>query len=371
VRTGGVSIGTFVFEFNKSLNQIYYQVGTVMKKMRCCFGTLLVCLTPLMTGLEACIATEPAPRIQYRQDAGGVHVEGFTGRNPVLYDNDWWNDTTDGFYLWAKASQGKADLRGNVVSRDMYDWRKGYSFTMKQGMESASKAVQMARQSGLAKVPDPVAGCDKVFEKPASERIEDTKIIESPGSRLIVKEALLATPDNPLVVFVGGPINTVANAVLMEPKVAERMIVCMTDLQGYNGMDQWANYIVAKRCRLLNYGAKVWWPQRSLPPVMPLDRFAAIPQNDMTREMHRIAKHFWDRSTKKDQPIRDDGFGDGAPIFLYFTAATWTRVQPRRVTGMFQVQDVPVGEPFDLIDGRDCDYALMTEDFFRTFTQKP
>lgn len=94
------------------------------------------------------------------------------------------------------------------------------------------------------------------------------------------------------------------------------MIVFMTDLRGYNGMDPWANSIVATRCKLVNYGAHIWWPQRPEPPVMPLERFADLPQNEMIADISRMAKWFWDRSTRQGKPDRDDGFADGADLLV-------------------------------------------------------
>ncbi|HON90994.1 MAG TPA: DUF4038 domain-containing protein [Sedimentisphaerales bacterium] len=296
--------------------------------------------------------------------ADGVTIEGLGTDNPLIYDNDWWFDTPDKDYLWAKASLGQANLRGNIVTRDLWDWQKGYLYKLQQGMDDAGKSVGIARRSGLKGIPDPVPGCDRAFERPASGYIRDTKIVPSEGSELIVAEARKATPDKPLVVFVGGPLNTVANAYLMDPSIADRMVVFMTDLCGYNGKDPWANYIVATRCKLVNYGAHIWWPQRPEPPVMPLERFAELPQNEMTADLYRMAKWFWDRSTKKDKPDRDDGFADGAPIFYFFNHKVWLDVQPQRVVGVFNVQDTS-GMPYDLLDVRELDYKQMTEDFFR------
>jgi hypothetical protein len=179
----------------------------------------------------------------------------------MIYDNDWWSDTPDKNYLWAKASLGQANLRANIVTRDMWDWQKGYLYKLQQGMEDARKSIAMARRSGLKGIPDPVGGCDRVFSRPGSGRIEDTVIVRSDGSDLIVAEARKAGPEKPLLIFVGGPLNTVANAYLTDPSIADSMVIFMTDLQGYNGKDQWANYVVASRCKLVNYGAHVWWPQ--------------------------------------------------------------------------------------------------------------
>jgi hypothetical protein len=296
---------------------------------------------------------------------GSFGLRGVDGDNPVVYDNDWWFDTPDKNYLWARASLGQANLRGNIVTRDLWDWKKGYHYTLQQGMEDAEKSIAIARRSGLRNIPDPVPGCDRAFEKPATGLTKDTEVIPSAGSELIVAEARRATRDKPLLVFVGGPLNTVANAYLSDPSIAERMVVFMTDLRGYNGQDPWANYIVAKHCRLVNYGAHVWWPQRPEPPVMPLERFTDLPQNEMTQDVQRIAKWFWQRSTRAEKPDRDDGFADGAPIFYFFNHKTWLSVQPQEVTGVFDVRDTD-RPSFDLLDARRLDYRLMTEDFFRT-----
>jgi len=59
----------------------------------------------------------------------------------------------------------------------------------------------------------------------------------------------------------------------------------------------------------------------------------------------------------------DDGLADGAPIFLVFEPQTWLKVQPQKVTGIFNVQDVSSGD-FDLLDARACDYHVMREAFF-------
>ncbi len=325
-------------------------------------------LLPLVFVIVAMLSCPDSARgrgVEFRTTREGLIIEGVSSSCPMIYENDWWFDTPDKNYLWAKATLGQADLRGNIVTRDMWDWQKGYLYKLEQGMKDARKSIAIARRSGLKNIPDPVPGADRVFKRPKSGKIEDTAIIENAGSRLIVAEAKKATPQKPLLVLVGGPLNTVANAYLMDPSIADRMIVFMTDLRGYNGKDPWANYIVATRCKLVNYGAHIWWPQRPQPPVMPLERFKELPQNEMTTDIHRIARWFWDRSTKKENPARDDGFADGAPIFLVFNPRTWKAVQPQKVTGVFNVRDVS-GESFDLLDARELDYKRMTEDFFST-----
>lgn len=318
----------------------------------------------LTTAFIMTIFSAQAAPMVYETTPQGLQIEGVNSTCPMIYDNDWWFDTPDKNYLWAKATQGQADLRGNIVTRDLWNWENGYQFTLKEGLEDAEKSIAIARRSGLKNIPDPIAGSEWAFARPASGKIEDTKIVPSAGSDLIVKEARQATPQKPLLLFVGGPLNTVANAVLIDPSIADKMVVLMTDLRGYNGKDAWANYIAASRCRLINYGAHIWWPQRPQPPVMPLERFKKLPENEMTDDILRIAKWFWERSSKA-KPDRDDGFADGAPIFLIFNPQTWKRVQKQRINGVFGVRDVE-NEPFDLLDAREVDYQLMSDEFFKT-----
>ncbi len=304
-----------------------------------------------------------AASLRYTEGPNGVVIEHVNPRCPMIYDNDWWSDTTGKYYLWAKASLGQADLRGNIVTRDMWGWKQGYYYTLRQGMDEAVKSIEIARGSKLKSIPDPVAGCNRAFTRPRSGKIEDTSIVRSAGSDLIVAEAQKAGIDKPLLLFVGGPLNTVANAYLTDPSIAKKIVVFATDLEGYNGQDPWANFIVARRCKLVNYGAQVWWPQRPNPPVIPLDRFDGLPKNEMTLDVRRIAQLFWDRSTRSDNPERDNGFGDGAAIFLVFEPKTWQGVQRQKVEEIFKVKDVD-GRSFDVLDARKLNYELMTEAFF-------
>ena len=126
-------------------------------------------------------------------------------------------------------------------------------------------------------IPDAVPGCDKAFERPA----------EHGRQRLF-----------------DGPFDCGSD---------DRLHDGPSRLQRH---DPWANSIVATRCKLVNYGAHIWWPQRPEPPVMPLERFAELPQNEMTADVRRMAKWFWDRSTRQGKPDRDDGFADGADLLV-------------------------------------------------------
>ncbi len=172
---------------------------------------------------------------------------------PIVYDNDWLKDTNDDEFLLAKAQLGLADLRGFILSKD--EWDHGRQFRVEEGRKDFKHDLSIARRAGFRKVPQLTLGVDRLLDRPASGRVEDGRPVASAGTELIVREARKATREKPLIVVVGGPLVTVASAYLTDPSIGERMVVMMTDIDGYNGTDPWANYVVATRCRLVNFGA--------------------------------------------------------------------------------------------------------------------
>lgn len=145
----------------------------------------------------------------------------------------------------------------------------------------------------------------------------------------------------------------------------------MTDLTGYNGQDKWANFIVATRCRMANFGADpLWWPQRPQSPVMPPERFDGLPDSPVTREMRRGAQMFWERSTRREKPDRDDGLADGAEPMLFFAPKTWRKVRKIRVTdgANFSTTEVKDNGPYHYLDAVRVDFDAMRDEFFATIT---
>ena len=116
---------------------------------------------------------------------GAVRLTGVGPDNPIIYDNDWWFDVFDNNYLWAQASLGHANLRGNIVTRDMWDWDKGYHYPFEQSWQDAEKALKLTRNSGLKNIPDLTRGSVRVLVRPESGRIEDTAPHPSDGGRPI------------------------------------------------------------------------------------------------------------------------------------------------------------------------------------------
>lgn len=295
----------------------------------------------------------------FRVENSAVLLDGVGPDNPIIYDNDWWFDVFDNNYLWAQASLGQANLRGLIVSRDMWDWQKGYHYSFEQSWKDAEKALKLARDSGLKNIPDLTRGSDRVLIRPESGRIEDTVPHPSDGSRLIVAEAKKASPDKPLLIIAGGPQTTVANALLTNPEIAPNLVVFnLTVTGGYNGKDGWSAYIVAKRTRFVDWGGGQFWDKDS---VFTARDFEVLPDNPFTLDMKRFIKTDLGRANQ---------LGDGAPLVWLWQPRCWTGAEVRRAvfegTTMRYVP-VPHGETGDVlvIPKAATDLNASREEFFR------
>jgi hypothetical protein len=323
-----------------------------------CGLTLAFTVASVATLLFAAAARAVVP--DYAIANGSVRLAGVGPDNPLIYDNDWWFDVFDNNYLWAQVSLGKANLRGNIVTRDMWDWDKGYLYPMQQCMDDAGKALKLARESGLKNIPDATLGSDRVLTRPGSGRIEDTTPHPTPGSRLIVAEAKKASPEKPLLVIVGGPQTTVANALLTNPEIAPNLVVfnLMVSSFNYNGKDGWSAYIVAKKTRYVDWGGGQFWDRDS---VFHAEHFDVLPDNPFTEDMKRFIK---------TDLGRDNQLGDGAPLVWLFQPKCWIGAEARRATfdGRALVfRPVPDGESGDVlvIPKPATDLKTSREEFFR------
>jgi len=272
--------------------------------------TLLLCS---LTGSLSAVVPE------HTVEKGAVHLEGVGPNNPVLYDNDWWFDVFDNNYLWAQASLGHAKLRGNIVSRDMWDWQKGYLYRMEDCVKDAEKAIKLARDSGLKNIPNLTLGSDRVVLRPPNGRIEDTVPQPTAGSRLIVEEAKQASPGKPLLIMSGGPLTTVANALLTNPEIAPNLVVFnLTVAGGYNGNDAWATYVVAKKTRLVDWATGTFWDKNS---VFTAKDFEGLPRNPFCDDMRRLIQSDLGQANQ---------LSDGAALLWLWRNDCWTGVKLRQ-----------------------------------------
>jgi len=251
----------------------------------------------------------------YTVENGIVRLKGVGADNPILYDNDWWTDVPDAAYLWAKASLGKAKLKGNIITRCTFGWEKKYAHTLKQQTDEAEKLFRLARESGLKNIPEPVIGSSVAIRKPASGKVEDTQFERTAGSALIIAEAMKASPEKPLLVFVGGSCTTIASAFLTEPSITNRVIVFQIDGGSYNGSDQWAWQITLRQFRFVNWARGYFWGKVS---TWKPERFNSLPRNPLCDFLRQYAVSGLGKANQ---------WGDGAWLFQLFAPGCITQVE--------------------------------------------
>ncbi len=302
---------------------------------------------------------------EFEVTENGVQLKNVGPSNPIIYDNDWWFDVFDNNYLWAQVSLGHADLRANIVTRDMWDWQKGYLYKMEACVKDAKKALKLARNSGLRNIPDLTLGSDRILKRPESGLIKDTKTYSTAGSRLIIKEALKASPKKPLLIICGGPLTTVANALLEKPEISPNIIVFSLTVAsyGYNGKDAWSPYIVAKKAKLVDWATGSFWDKNS---VFTKEHFKGLPQNPFCQDMKRLIQSNLGQANQ---------LGDGAPLVWLWKNSCWKNAVRRKAVwaGRYpKFEVVKAGESADVLDipKAKTDLVASRKEFFRVLTQK-
>ena len=283
---------------------------------------------------------------------------GYDYRNPVVYDNDDHRDVYTDEYLLALASAGEITLAGMITT---YTHDRG---EYAEFVDGRREIVAKARRSGMKHLPDPVAGPDHALVRPADGRPESTAPIDAPGSRLIVQQARTASPELPLVVICGGPLTAVADAYLLDPSIADRVIVAALlaspeGLYGWNcGIDLWAAEIVAARMRLVIFPEST---NTETAARVPKSALSALPESElrewMIEKQHPTNFGPWDRDA------------DGQPAVALMRGDYACAVRRVSLDGY----DGEVPRFGDDPDGAitivtDADADIATEEFFRALT---
>ena len=200
-------------------------------------------------------------------------------RNPVVLLNDGASDNWQGEYAVLLANGGGPKLVGIVVNAN-YPWND-----LEENLSGWKSLITAARESGLAGLPDPLASPGAALTRPDTGNIEDTAPNRSAGALFIVDAAArFGLPYRPLVIVSGGRLSDIADAYLIDPSVAERIVVVsalgrLTATGGAmeipNGfLDTWADSIVTTRLRYVQVSA--YYDQLS---DVPDSRVAELPQN--------------------------------------------------------------------------------------------
>jgi hypothetical protein len=281
------------------------------------------------TAMDA-VVLEKEAKLAFRIDSTGLQILGLDSTNPVIIDNERWDNGPDNEYFWAKASLGAMDLRGNIVTNDHRNGSNILDTQLKKGMQE----LREARLAGFTSIPDLVAGARTRLAWPASGKFEDIPAVPSAGSDLIVAEARKATPEKPLLVVVGGPLSTVAQAWLTDPGIATRMVVAGVYSYNLQGYDTVANYLVARKCRFVQWGRNYTWlgnPDTSRVKEIPLSRMGERTRAFLAGAAGRLS------------------LGDIAPAAFLYRRSLWKSADMVKVSRTIEVR--PASDiTFDFLD---------------------
>jgi hypothetical protein len=177
-------------------------------------------------------------------------------RNPVIVANDSATDNWTGEYAMLLANSGGPPLAGIIVNPSPY-WPD-----LAANVNKWNELVAAARASGLRNIPDVTGSASDPLVRPDDGAVESTTPNRSDGAKLIVDlSARLSLPWRPLVVVTGSRLTDVADAYLMDPSVADRVVVvaALGAASGSGGtmgwpngeLDPWADWIVGQRFRYI------------------------------------------------------------------------------------------------------------------------
>jgi hypothetical protein len=206
-------------------------------------------------------------------------------RSAVVMINDGARDNWQGEYAALLASTGQLRLRGLIVNSSAE-----YP-SVETNVLNFREMLWAARESGLEHLPEATASIAPALTRPASGTIEDTVPNGSEGARLILDAAAAhGTAVHPLAIATGGALTDVADAYLLDPTVADRVVVVASlgqtagegaqTFEPNGNRDSWATTIVVSRMRYVQVNG--YYDQLL---DVPETRAAELPNNPFGRWM--------------------------------------------------------------------------------------
>ncbi|HEY8925158.1 MAG TPA: hypothetical protein VIU64_12310 [Polyangia bacterium] len=180
-------------------------------------------------------------------------------RNPVLILQDDWSGDWLPELAVMYAGTGRLTVAGVVVNSTPY-WPD-----LAANTTGWMNLMDAARSSGLTNLPPIISTTGKPLTRPSNGLIESTKPNNSEGAQAIVSlSRQLSQPFRPLVVVSGTSLTELADAYLVDPTVAERVVVvaALGSYKAPNGelglpngdLDPWAAWIVSQKYRFIQVG---------------------------------------------------------------------------------------------------------------------
>lgn len=286
---------------------------------------------------------------------GSLELPGVDSTNPVIFENGTFINPLDGAYLWAKASLGSLDLRGTIVS---YSSDTGEAH-LSTNLLNCSRLIRLARISGMRNLADPIPGATRKLRAPVSGSRNNLMPEATAGTDLIIREGRKATPEKPLVLICGATMTTVATALLLEPSLADRLVVFGAHNATSNAEDSLALEIVARQARLVEWGREYNWNNspslyRS-PSTYLANGFGQL-----------VARH---ASYDTTEPLWSHAFyGDFGPATFLFQRRVWRTGRAVEYAGSPLLAKPTTGPLFDFVDIPDesNDWAAMQAEFLTT-----
>jgi hypothetical protein len=222
-------------------------------------------------------------------------------RNPIVLVNDGAYDNWFGEYAVLLAGDGGPQLAGIVVNAST-SWPD-----IQANVAGWQALVAAARGSGLQNIPDPTVSAETPLVMPANGDLDATQPNRSEGALFIVEAAKrLGFPYRPLVIVTGGGLTDVADAYLIDPTIAQRVVVVSSlgsvatsggGMGSPNGdEDPWADTIVAQRLRYVQVSA--WYDQLTDVTAANLPQ---LPDNALGRWIASKQPNLWHWSPASDQ----------------------------------------------------------------------
>ena len=190
----------------------------------------------------------------------GLYIHGITVKegkrvkNPVIYDNDVYDDVFEDEWMYAMASLKKLKIAALIITPVLTD---GWGFYHPDWIKTAHDSRNNALNSGIKEkhLPEIVIGTEANNEKKGENK-------PSEAAHLYVKiinEQYKRNPKLPVIVNIGGQGATLASAYCIDPSIAEKCIVYYTDIRVYNGHYEWASKVIGKHFRVVSWGDDNWW----------------------------------------------------------------------------------------------------------------
>ncbi len=138
------------------------------------------------------------------------------GKVKMVLDTDTFNEIDDQFALvYALLSKDKIDLQAVYAAPFYNDLSSGPADGMEKSYDEILRILERLN----------VPTKDFVFKGSASYLPSETEAVDSEAARDLVKKAMAMPDDEPLYVATIGAITNIASAILLEPRIIEKIVV--------------------------------------------------------------------------------------------------------------------------------------------------